>query len=115
MYMANARILRFGPNRNLYSTDSCWGFALGPTQILAFFDANMLIYPMRNCGVGGLSQCKDLTQMVLRCSGIKALCTLFNTLLFLDHIKCLREYEKPETSGLDIYGSPNLCENCVIE
>ena len=65
---------------NLYSTDSCWGFALGVTQILglalgvrqilAFLDANMFVSPIRNCGVGGLSQRKDLTRMVLRRSGI---------------------------------------------
>ena len=42
-----------GTQRNLYSTDSCWGFALGVTQILAFalgvmqvlvfLDTNMLV------------------------------------------------------------------------
>ena len=49
----------FGTQRNLYSTDSCWGFALGVTQISAFLDTNMLVYPKRNCGVEGLSQRKD--------------------------------------------------------
>ena len=65
-----------GTQHNLYSTDSCWGFALGITQILrlalgvthilAFLDTNMLVSPTRNCGVGGLIQFKDPTQMVLR-------------------------------------------------
>ena len=35
------------------------GLALGITQILAFLDNNMLVYPTQNCGVGGLSQHKD--------------------------------------------------------
>ena len=30
--------------------------ALGVTQILAFLDTNMLVYPMQNCGIGGLTQ-----------------------------------------------------------
>ena len=44
-----------GTQRNLYSTDSRWGFALGiahilglvlgVTQILGFLDTNMLVYP----------------------------------------------------------------------
>ena len=42
----------------------------GVTQILVFLDTNMLVSPMRNCGVGGLSQCVDPTRMVLRRSGI---------------------------------------------
>ena len=51
--MPNARNLRLGPNTNLYSTDLCWGFvlgvtqilkfALGVTQILAFLDTNILV------------------------------------------------------------------------
>ena len=41
-------------------------FAFGLTQILEFLDTNMLVYPTRNCGVGGLSQRQDPTQMVLR-------------------------------------------------
>ena len=45
-------------------------FALGVTQILALFDTNMLVSPTRNCGVGGLSQREDPTQMVLHHSGI---------------------------------------------
>ena len=45
-------------------------FALGVTQILAFLDTNMLVYPMQNCGVGGLSQREDQTRMVLHRSGI---------------------------------------------
>ena len=53
MYMANVRILRWGPNANLYSTDLRWGFTLGVTQILVFtlevtqifrfLDTNMLV------------------------------------------------------------------------
>ena len=39
-------------------------FALGITQILAFFDTNILVSPKGNCGVGGLSQREDPTQMV---------------------------------------------------
>ena len=35
-----------------------------------FVDTNMLVSPTQNCGVGGLSQCKDQTQIVLRRSGI---------------------------------------------
>ena len=50
----------------------CWGFALGVMQILAFLHTNMLVYPMQNCGVGGLSQCEDPTRMVLCCSRIWA-------------------------------------------
>ena len=34
-------------------------FTLGVTQILAFFDTNMLVSTTRNCSVGGLSQCED--------------------------------------------------------
>ena len=45
-------------------------FALGVMQILAFLDTNLLVSPMRNCGVGGLIQCEDPTRMVLRRSGI---------------------------------------------
>ena len=51
--------------RNLYSTDSRWGFALGVTQILglalgvmqilAFLDTNMFVSPTENCGLGGLT------------------------------------------------------------
>ena len=52
-----------GGNANLY-------FALGVRQILAFLDTNMLVSPTQNCGVGGLSQRQDPTQMVLRRSGI---------------------------------------------
>ena len=69
-----------GDPLNLYSTDSRWGFALGvtqilglalgETQILAFLDTNMLVSPMRNCDIGGLSQSQDPTRMVLRRSGI---------------------------------------------
>ena len=50
----------FGTQRNLYSTDLCWGFALGETQILglasgvtqilAFLDTNMLVYPTQMPG-----------------------------------------------------------------
>ena len=47
-----------GGNTNL-------GFALGVTQVLAFFDTNMLVSPMQNCDVGGLSQHKNPTRMVL--------------------------------------------------
>ena len=57
------------------------GFRVGVTQILKFalevtqifltsLDTNMLVSPMRNCGVGGLSQRQDPTQMFLRRSGI---------------------------------------------
>ena len=60
--------LAFGTQRNLYSTDLRWGFALGVTQILglasgvtqifAFLDTNMLVSPTRNSGVGDLDQSK---------------------------------------------------------
>ena len=43
------------------------GPAFGPQ---GFTDTNMLVFPRRNHRVGGLSQRKDLTGMVLRCSGI---------------------------------------------
>ena len=46
------------------------GLALGVTQILAFLDTNMFVSPTQNCGVGGLSQRKDPTQIVLCHSGI---------------------------------------------
>ena len=46
------------------------GLALGVTQILAFLNTNMLVYPTGNCGIRGLSQHEDPTQMVLRRSGI---------------------------------------------
>ena len=52
----------FGTQRNLYSTDLRWGFALGVTQILkfvlgvmqilAFLDNNMLAFPTRNFALG---------------------------------------------------------------
>ena len=48
------------------------GDGVGVTQILAFLDTNMLVSPTRNCGIGGLRECKDPTQMVLRRSGIEA-------------------------------------------
>ena len=38
-------------------------FVLGVMQILAFLDTNMLVYPTRNCSIGGLSQCKDPMRM----------------------------------------------------
>ena len=38
------------------------GLALGVTQILAFLGTNMLVSPMQNCGIGGLSQREDPTQ-----------------------------------------------------
>ena len=44
--------------------------ALGVTQMLAFLDTNMLVSPTRNCGVWGLRQCEDQTQLALRRSGI---------------------------------------------
>ena len=81
MYMAKVKILQplyhwlafgfcVGGNANLY-------FALGVTQILAFLNANILVSPTQNCGVGGLSQCQDPMQMALPHSGIWAL--HFNT------------------------------------
>ena len=72
MYMANAKIVRLAT----YIPLTCvrvWqilGLALGIMQILAFLNTNMLVYPKRNCGVEGLSQCKDPMRMVLRRSGI---------------------------------------------
>ena len=52
--------------RNLYSTDWRWGFAwgimqvlafvLGVTQVLAFLDTNMLVFPTLKICMGGLSQ-----------------------------------------------------------
>ena len=63
MYMANAKILRLGP---IYSIGSRWGIALGVTQILAFLDTNMFVYPTQNAHVGGSYP----TRGVLRCSGI---------------------------------------------
>ena len=78
MYMPKQ--FAFETQRNLYSTDLRWGFALGEmqilglvlevTQIFAFFGTNMLVYPTQNFGVGGLSQHQDPTPMVLRHSGI---------------------------------------------
>ena len=38
--------------------------------MLAFLDTNILVFPMRNCDVGGLRQSKDPMRMVLRRSGI---------------------------------------------
>ena len=58
------------------------GLALGVTQILGFLDTNMLVCPTRICGVGGLSQCKDPTRMVLRHSGIYVLECSLNTVVF---------------------------------
>ena len=37
-------------------------------QILVFLDTNMLVSPTQNCGVGGLSQHKDPTQILRRCT-----------------------------------------------
>ena len=42
----------FGTQRNLYSTDLHWGFALGVTHILAFLDINMMVFPARNFALG---------------------------------------------------------------
>ena len=42
----------FGTQCNLYSTDSCWGFAMGVKQILTFLDTNMLVFPMQNFALG---------------------------------------------------------------
>ena len=76
-WLALATNFAFGTQRNLYSTDLRWGFALGETQILglasgvlALLDTNMLVSPTRNSGVGGLSQRQDPTQMFSRRSGI---------------------------------------------
>ena len=70
----------FGTQRNLYSTDLQWGLALGEmqtlglasgvTEIFAFLDTNMLVYPTQNSGVGGLSKRQDQMPMILRRSGI---------------------------------------------
>ena len=38
----------FGTQRNLYSTDLCWGFALGVTQVLAFIDTKPMQGPNAN-------------------------------------------------------------------
>ena len=38
--------------RNLYSTDLRWVFTLGVTQILAFLDTDMLVYPKQNFALG---------------------------------------------------------------
>ena len=56
---------QFGTQRNLYSTDLRWNFALGVmqiltftlgiTQILAFLDTNMLVFPTLILAFGGLS------------------------------------------------------------
>ena len=63
--MANAKILRSGPNATYIPLAFAFGFcvgvtqilcfALGVMQILAFLDTNMLVSPTRHCGVGGLS------------------------------------------------------------
>ena len=54
-----------GTQGNLYSTDSHWGFALGVTQILAFLDTNMLVEVTQNRRIGGLTQHKAPTPVVL--------------------------------------------------
>ena len=43
---------------------------VGVPHILAFLDTNMLVSPMRNCGIWGLSQSDDARRMVLRRSRI---------------------------------------------
>ena len=65
----------FGTQRNLYSTDLRWGFALGITQLLslalglrqifAFSDTNMLVYPMQNSRVGAVTQRQTPARRVL--------------------------------------------------
>ena len=79
IYMANARSCIGDPTPPLLHL-----FALGVgirgnanfsirsevTQILAFLDTNMLVSPTQYCGVGGLSQQGDPTQIALRRSGI---------------------------------------------
>ena len=55
-----------GIQPNLYSIDLRRGFVLGEmqilglvsgvTQIFAFLDTNMLVYPTQNCGIGFVSQ-----------------------------------------------------------
>ena len=62
MYMANARILRLGPNTTYIPLTRVgilhWGvmqilvFALGGTQILVFLDTNMLVFPTQNFALG---------------------------------------------------------------
>ena len=78
MYMANAEIVG-DPTQPLFhgrTLGVCVGgntnfrFGVGVTQILAFLDTNMFVSPTQNCGVGGLSQRKDPTQIVLCHSGI---------------------------------------------
>ena len=43
---------------------------VGGNANFTFLDTKMLVFPMRNCGVGGVCQRQDPTQMVLRRSGI---------------------------------------------
>ena len=65
IYMANARILRWGPNATYIPPARVLGlalgvmqilaFALGIMQIIAFLDTNMLVSPTQNGRVGGLN------------------------------------------------------------
>ena len=89
MYMANPKIFGFyvgGYGNFIFLVGvtqiltKLWGFALrvmqilglalGETQILPFLDTNILVSPMQDCGIGGLSQRQDPKQMVLGRSGI---------------------------------------------
>ena len=63
----------FGTQRNLYSTDLGWGFALGDNTNFSVFRYQHVGIPNAKFRVGGLSQCKDPTRVFLRCSRIWAL------------------------------------------
>ena len=61
MYMANAKMLRWGPNTTYIPWADVrvlhWGYAIfifhvGVTQILALLDTNMLVYPTQNFTLG---------------------------------------------------------------
>ena len=71
MYIANAEMLRWAPNTTyiplarigvLHWGNSNFMFRIGGNANFSVFrDTNMLVYPMQNCGVGGINQRKDPT------------------------------------------------------
>ena len=77
--MANAKILRLGPNATYIPwlvLEFCVGgnanfmFCVGGNAYLGVFRYQHVGIPKAKCGVGGLSQRQDPTQKVLRRSGI---------------------------------------------
>ena len=66
MYIANAKILRLGPNATYILLISIGGSHRGVVQILAFLDTNMLVLPTQISAFGGMTQHKAPTLVEYR-------------------------------------------------